>query len=83
MNLYIFDSYQMGFLLAIFALFSFFYYIFTNKKSKNKTSNVEQKRKSINLDSADDLLREIEKTQKEERKCTKYILNWIKEWNHY
>lgn len=71
MNLYIFDKYQMGLLLALFALFSFFYYIFTNKKSKNKSSNVEQKRKSINLDSADDLLREIEKTQKEERKCTR------------
>lgn len=61
----------MGLLLALFAIFSFFYYIFTNKKSKNKTSNVKQKRKSINLDSADDLLREIEKTQREERKCTK------------
>lgn len=71
MNLYIFDKYQMGLLLALFALFSFFYYIFTNKKSKNTTSNVEQKRKSINLDSADDLLREIEKSQKEERKCTR------------
>ena len=71
MNLYIFDKYQMGLLLALFALFSFFYYIFTSKKSKNKTSNVEQRRKSINLDSADDLLREIEKTQKEERKCTR------------